>query len=85
MQLTSNKNFLIILAAVLVVAMGIMALSLYKRPTEQQTAFESQIQEIETQSESDDIEEIEQDLMETDFNDIDKELQDIDRELEQSY
>jgi hypothetical protein len=49
------------------------------------TEREKEIQEIQTQSNSDEIEAIEKDLNETDLVDIDKELQDIESELNTSY
>jgi Na+-transporting methylmalonyl-CoA/oxaloacetate decarboxylase beta subunit len=87
MQLVSRKNFLIFLAAILVVAFGYMALTL-SRPSKTQKALteaEREIQQIQKQSNSDELEEIEKDLNNTDFIDIDKELQDIENELEATY
>lgn len=68
----------------LVVAIGFMAMTLYKRPRKMQnlTQTEKEIQLIKEQSTSDEIDSIEEDLNETDFIDIDKELQDIETELD---
>ena len=84
MQLITTRNFMIALAAALVVGLGIMAISLSQRPAPK-TTFESDIEELEMQSDSDDVDAIEQDLMQTDLSDVDQELQDIDRELDQTY
>ena len=84
MKLISKKNFLIILAAALVVAFGIMALSLANR-SKKAFSYETEIKSIQKQSDSDSVEAIEKDLDKTDLSDIDKELQDIDKELNQPY
>jgi len=84
MQLVSRKNFLLALAALLVVALGFMALTLsgqFKKP-KQKSVYDTEIQKIESQSTSDDINSIEKDLKDTDFENLDRELQDIDKELE---
>jgi len=83
MKLTSGRNFTLILAAIAVVAMGIMAVSLNtKKKTTDETEIQNEIAEIVSQSSSDEVVDIEKDLMETDLSEIDKELQDIERELE---
>ncbi len=75
---------MIFLAALVVVAMGYMAISLSNslKPKKELTEAEKEIQVIEKQSKSDEITEIEKDLNETELIDIDKELQDIEEELE---
>lgn len=83
MQLVSRKNFLLLLAAVLVVAMGLMAMMLYQTPKAPVT-YEQQLQQLQTQSQSDQVRDIERDLKESNFNDVDRELQDIETELNQS-
>lgn len=82
MNLFSKKNFLIALAAILVIALGIMAMSLTRRP--KTPSFENEIKMLETQSDSDTIESIEKDLNDTELGDIDRELQDIEREVNQT-
>lgn len=84
MQFISRKNFLIFLAAILVVALGFMALSSTQRSKNQRilTESEKEIQQIQKQSNSDEVTSIEKDLNETDLIDIDKELQDIEKDLE---
>lgn len=84
MQLISKKNFIIFLAAILVVSFGFMALTLTKRKVSQKTLSQSEkeIQQIEKQSTSDEITAIEKDLNDTDLVDLDKELQDIEDELD---
>lgn len=87
MQLVPKKYFLLFLASISVVFMGLMALTLSKRPVKQvsMTEQEMEIKKIQTQSESDVVEDIEQDLNETDLLDVDKELQDIEGELDVTY
>ena len=82
MKLVSNKNTLIVLAAILVVGLGMMMLSLIQKPASQAETFNQEIQMIETQSESTEIEAIEKDLLETDFSNLDQELNEIEKELE---
>ncbi|OGM04790.1 hypothetical protein A2715_01405 [Candidatus Woesebacteria bacterium RIFCSPHIGHO2_01_FULL_39_32] len=86
MQLVSRKNFLLALAAILVVAMGYMALTLSKQNKKSEpSTFEREIRQVETQSRSDEVEDIDKDLSETELNDLDKELQNIDAELNATY
>ncbi|OGM19415.1 hypothetical protein A2955_03330 [Candidatus Woesebacteria bacterium RIFCSPLOWO2_01_FULL_37_19] len=87
MQLLTRKNFLLFLAAILVVALGYMALSTGKVqiPYLSQPTYEQEMQNIEIQSETDDINSIEKDLNDTDLQNSDKELQDIDAELNKAY
>lgn len=85
MQLVSKKNFLIFLAAVLVVGLGFMAISLSGRYEPQTATVDPEIQKVETQSSSDDVNSIEKDLDDTDYSGIDKDLQDVQNELNQSY
>lgn len=91
MKLTSNKNIIILLAALLVVAFAFMALVLLPKkrvsvPKKQtRTGYEQEIDQIETQSTSDTVESIEADLGETDLSDLDRELQDIENELNLDY
>ncbi len=87
MQLISRKNFLIFLAALLVVAMGIMALYLTKKPGSQRSVTEAdrEIQQIRVQSATDEPEAIEEDLTNTDLQDLDKELPLIESELNATY
>ena len=86
MKIVPRKYNFIALAAILVVALGIMAFSLrpmvaQKEPTPQ----DIEISQIQTQSSSDETAAIERDLDETDLSSLDKELQDIDKELDASY
>lgn len=87
MQLVTRKNFMIFLAAVLVVALGFMALTLTRQSRVKMplTEDEKEIQEIQTQSKSDDVSEIEKDLNNTDLMDLDKELPDIENEFDATY
>ncbi|OGM20025.1 hypothetical protein A2863_02400 [Candidatus Woesebacteria bacterium RIFCSPHIGHO2_01_FULL_38_9b] len=82
MKLISSKNFLFLLAALLVVALGIMALYSYNKPKpKSQNTFNKELNQIKSQSGSDSLEAIEKDVNDTELNDIDKELQSIDNEL----
>ncbi|KKQ98782.1 MAG: hypothetical protein UT24_C0001G0063 [Candidatus Woesebacteria bacterium GW2011_GWB1_39_12] len=83
MQLVSRKNFLIFLAAILVVALAYMAMTLARQRStpSSSTSYQKEITNMESQSDSDRVGDIEKDLNETDLSDVDKELQDIDKEL----
>ncbi len=85
MQLASKKDFLPFLAAILVVALGIMAVVLSRNYLNKDSnkMFNTEIQQMQTQSESDNLDTIEKDLEETNLNDIDKELLNIEKELNQ--
>ncbi len=90
MELFDKKNSLIILVGAMVVTIGFIAMSLTQRPSPVQPtafdpAFDREIKQIETQSDSSELDAIEKDLMETDLNDLDKELQEIENELEATY
>ena len=85
MELVSKKNFLIFLAAILVVALGYMAVSLSRRPIQPSTNVDPEIQKIETQSSSDEVNTIEEDLQDTDFSGIEADLQNLDKELNTSF
>ena len=61
MQLVNKKDFLIFLAAVLVVALGVMAV-VSSRKFLNKDNYDMELQQIESQSESDDIDVIEKDL-----------------------
>lgn len=85
MELVNKKNTLLVLAAILVVALGYMALQLsarlkYKAPAV--PAYEQQMRQIETQSDSDEVDAIEADLESTQTDSLDVELQNIEAELE---
>lgn len=72
------------LAAVLVVALGFMALSTTKRPATQKplsTSTESRVEVLSKQSASDEVQPIQTDLDNTDFSGIDAELSNIEKEL----
>ena len=77
-----------LLAAVLVIALGYMALTLInqrkQKALSQMSPYELQLTQIQTQSESDNLNDIDKDLKETDLTNVDSELQDIDRELNQT-
>jgi len=78
----SQKNTLIALAAIMVVVMGIIAILTIRKPSKAPTAFEREVSQITTQSNSDEVSAIEKDLAETDLDDLDKELKEIEAELE---
>lgn len=76
----SNKNTLIILASlVIVISVVLISLQLGMNKPE---SYDVEIQQIETQSASDDVNAIEKDLMDTDFDNIDAEIQEIEKELD---
>lgn len=79
---TTKRNYLIILAGALVVAMGIMALTLNNNRIKSNNSIETEVTNIESQSKSDEVGDIEKDLMDTDLNDVDKELQNMEMELD---
>lgn len=81
MQLVSKRNFMILLAAILVVALGYMAMSLSKRDTGP-APTPMPVYEGEPMSESDEVEEIEADLENTDLDSLDKDINDLDKELQ---
>lgn len=85
MELVSKKNFLLFLAALLVVALGYMAVSLSRRPATPAVQADPEVRKIETQSTSDDVNSIEKDLQDTDYTGIEKDLQNLDKELNTSY
>lgn len=76
-----SRNFMMILAAALVVGMGIMAYLTYFNFGEEPKIADEQAEKLEVQSDSSEVEDIENDLKETEFSDIDKELVDIEAEL----
>lgn len=88
MEIVPKKYTILFLAAVVLVLMGIMAsllIPIPKSKPQQPTQYEQELNQIQTQSTSDETTAIEKDLNETDLSDLDKELQDIDKELNQSY
>jgi len=86
MELFDKKNSLIIFTGAMVVTIGFIAMSLVQKPSPaQSTAFDREIKQIETQSDSSELDAIEKDLMETDLEDLDKELESIESELEADY
>ncbi len=85
MRIVSNKNHIALLAGVLIVAMVIMALVMRRTNVIVFQPYEVEIQQLEEQSTSDEINSIEEDLLNTDLSDLDRELQEIDQELESAY
>ncbi len=85
MRIVSNKNHIALLAGVLIVAMVIMALVMRRTNVIVFQPYEVEIQQLEEQSTSDEINSIEEDLLDTDLSDLDRELQEIDQELEAAY
>lgn len=76
-----------LLATVLVVALGLMAVALSSsQPNKQELVSDVQTRKLmEQKSESDEVSHIEEDVMDTDLTNIDSELQDIETELNQGY
>ncbi|MBU0569372.1 hypothetical protein KKB40_01155 [Patescibacteria group bacterium] len=81
----AQKNMFIALTAIMVVIMGIIALVTIKKTKPTPSAFNREVVQITTQSNSDEIDAIEKDLMDTDFENLDKELKTIETELESDY
>ena len=75
---------MIFLATILVFAMGLMALTISKRPPKV-SQEDLEIKQIKTQSTSDNIESIEKDINDTDFSGIEDDLNDIEAEMNQEY
>lgn len=84
MELVNKKNTIIVLASLLVVALAVMALSARNKKPVVLTAdqkLQKEVQQIKTQSNSDDVNSIQKDIDQTDLSNSDKELQNIDSEL----
>jgi predicted Holliday junction resolvase-like endonuclease len=80
MQLVSKKNFIILLAAVLVVAFGMMSMFLNKKSIQKkQVTQQEEIQK--PMSTSDSTEAIEKDIDNTDIENVDKDLLNLETEL----
>ncbi len=85
MEIVSRKNTLLILAASVFVALFYMGNKLYRDRQIRMTSIEKEVMQIESQSESTEIEAIEKDLMETDLEGLDRELNSIEAELNSAY
>ena len=92
MEIIPRKHTLFFLAALLVVLLGIMAYVQRQKNFASrisqfiaQSPFEREVNQIQEQSESDEVDAIEEDIEETDLSQVDKELKDIERELNQAY
>ena len=83
MDFKENKNIVLLTGAILIIAIIIAFMSspLKRAGIFQKNKTNPEVQQIETQSSSDDINSIEKDLNETDLNNMDKELTDIENEL----
>ena len=85
MNLIPKKYFMLLLAALLVVALGYMAVATSSRrqgATLTEDTYSQDIEDIEEQPESDDLDAIEDDLDETDTDGVDEELENIGKELD---
>jgi hypothetical protein len=82
MNIIPKKQWLLFLAALVLVMMGIMAYVITIKKSEKEATFEQQISEMKEQSNSDNLNDIEEDVDNTDFSDVDKELNLIEKELE---
>lgn len=76
-----SRNLMMILAGVLVVAMGIMAYLTYTNFGKGAKIPDEATQELEVQGTSSEVSDIEKDLEETNFEDLDKEVVNIEAEL----
>ncbi|MFI5240849.1 MAG: hypothetical protein ACHQUA_00250 [Microgenomates group bacterium] len=78
--LIESKNFLFVLAAFALVALGAMGYMVYRQNV-MIKSFDKTTETLKTQSSDDDIESIDKDTNDTNFDDVDKELIEIDSEL----
>lgn len=85
MDLKKSRNFILVLAIAIGVAISIIFYMRFQQAPTQDILFQKEINEMKDQSSSDEIEDIEKDLEETDLSNIDSELQYIEKELENSY
>ena len=87
MNLLSKKNFLLLLAGVLVIAFGLMSLYLNdQKAMREREALQTQQEAMQpAMSNSDSVSEIEKDLDNTDLESVDKELQDMEEEINSSF
>jgi len=81
---TKSNNFLMMLAAFLVIALGIMGYMIY---TQDKTlkSLDKATFSLSKQSSSDETSKIEDDLEDTDFSNLDKEVFGIESEINASY
>ena len=79
------NRLVIILAAALLVVLGIGSYLLSTGKLTSEVPFETSIKNTEVQSDSDEVSDIEADLNQTDVEGIDKELDDIEVEVNSSY
>lgn len=86
----TNKKTTFLLAALMVILLGIMVYVINQRyilPKSMMSDenIQMEIEQIQTQSDSDNLDSIEKDLNDTELNNIDKELMDIEKEMDQAY
>lgn len=83
MNIISKRNFLLLIASVLVVGFGIMSVVLFnKRAAMKVPQFT--IQNVDKpMTNSDNIDDIQKDFDNTDIKSVDKDLQDLEKELNQ--
>lgn len=82
MSTLPKKHTLLFLAGVGVVIAGLLTFVLFLSfKGREGPSFDSELQELRTQSSDDSVDSIEKDLNETDLEDVDKELQSIEDEL----
>lgn len=79
------NRLVIILAAVLLVVLGIGSYLLASGKLSSEVPFQTSIKNTEVQSDSDEVSDIENDLNETDVAGVDAELDDIEAEINSSY
>lgn len=82
MDLIPKKYFLFILAAVLVVALGYMAVKTSRVYAPVNIETTEKMNSDVDQSESDDLDEIEKDVMDTDYTEINEDLEKMSKELD---
>lgn len=85
MNIIARKNNLLFFTAIIFVLLVYMGFSVFNKNRSATTSIEKEVTEIQTQSESTEIDSIEKDLMETDLKNLDRELSDIEKELNSAY
>lgn len=85
MNLIPKKYFLFVLAALLVVALGIMAVNAKRIHYEgTDKMYSKELNELQNQSESNDLDSVEVDLNSTDYSGIDSDIEMLDEEFSKS-
>lgn len=84
MEIVSRKNTILIISAVLVAFLSLFLIMQFNKLNKTDESLPLTPQEIQKQSNSDEIKDIQKDLENTDLTNIDTELKDIESELNQT-